>query len=171
MKLFALLTITLLMAGGCSDQNQNASPKKPPPPPPPPAGLSEAQARALGVGSCDDLTKIKVLPFYDEIGQDVQFDRMVVNFDGYSECLIGKIADQTEIEDRSQGPKRRGYTVGNLAYDVIGSSGKLDYMTCLPSEISESWDRIGAQALTDWLNQDGNPELLQACVRKNLGGT
>ena len=177
MKAFAILAITILMAGGCSDQAEGRPPSKPvpPPPPPPTPAMTEPQARAkalaLGVGSCDELTEIKALPFYDELGHDDQFDRMVVNFDGYKKCLIGKITDRTEIPDPSGAPSRYRYTVGNLAYDVISSSGHFDYKTCIPTQISSRWEQIGAQALTDWLAIDGNPEVLQACVQKHLGGT
>ena len=176
MKAFAMVAMPILLAASCADPAQSAAPAHTPPPPPPPRPTitqdeARAQALALGVGSCDDLLQIKVLPFKDEIGEDTQFDRMVVNFDGYKACLIGKITDRTEIQDRSVGPKRHPYTVGGLAYDVITSSGRLDYLTCMPPEISASWEHRGAQALTDWLTEDGNPEILQACVQEQLGGT
>jgi hypothetical protein len=96
---------------------------------------------------------------------------MVVNFDGYRDCLIGKITDRTLIEDPAMGPKRRGYTVGNLAYDVIASSGRLDYETCLPTGIADAWRTFGAQALVDWTAQPGHPDILQACVETHLRGT
>ena len=177
MKYVAALAIPILLASSCSDRAERSTPAHLPPPPPPPPGLliteeqAKARALALGVGACEELTNIEHLPFKDELGEDAQFDRMVVNFDGYKECLIGKVTDRTEIEDRSIGPKRVQYTIGNLAYDVITGSGRLDYMTCMPTEISASWEHQGAQALTDWLRQEGNPEILQDCVRRNLGGT
>ena len=176
MKTLAIVAIAALLAAGCWDSTQNAATAPASSPPPlPDAQATQDQAKAnalaLGVGPCDDLLKIKHLPFKDELGEDAQFDQMVVNFDGYRACLVGKITDRTEIEDRSVGPKRHPYTVGALAYDVITGSGRLDYMTCMPSEISASWQEQGAQALTDWLAQDGNPEILQACVKEHLGGT
>ena len=171
-----MVAVPILLAASCADRAQSTAAAQIPPPPPPPRPTitqdeARAQALALGVGSCDDLLQIKVLPFKDELGEDNQFDRMVVNFDGYKACLIGKITDRTEIQDRSVGPKRHPYTVGGLAYDVITGSGRLDYSTCMPSEISEDWERQGAQALTAWLEQKGNPEILQACVQEQLGGT
>lgn len=129
---------------------------------------TRARALSLGVGSCDDLVRIRTLPFKDELGHDAQFDRMVVNFDGYRECLTAKILDRTPIEDPAMGPKRRGYTVGNLAYDVIASSGRLEYETCLPAEIADAWRTFGAQALVDWTAQPGHPAILQACVATHL---
>ncbi len=177
MKAIATLAMPILLAAACSERAQtNASAKASPPPPPPPvAKISQDQAKAralaLGVGSCNDLSKIKVLPFKDELGEDTQFDRMVVNFSGYKSCLIGMITDRTEIQDPSIGPKRHPYTVGNLAYDVITSSGQIDYTTCMPAQLSGSWEQQGAQAFAVWLAQDGNPEILQACVQKHLGGT
>ena len=177
MKSFASLLIGVLVCAGCSDQvpNTSAAQRILPPPPPSEPRMTEAQAKAnalaLGVGACDDLTKIKVLAFGRELGQDAQLDRMVVNFDGYKECLISKLTDRTEIPDPAMRPKRFPYTVGNLAYDVIGRSGRFDYMTCVPAEISESWQYRGSQALTEWLVHDGNPEALQVCVQRHLGGT
>ena len=176
MKAFALVAVSILLAASCTERAQNSAQAQIPPPPPPPGpAISQDQARAQalarGVGSCDDLSQIKSLPFKDDLGEDAQFDRMVVNFDGYKTCLINKITDRTEIQDPSSGPARHPYTVGALAYDVITSSGRLDYSICMPSEIAESWKRQGAQALATWLQQDGNPEMLQACVQEKLGGT
>jgi hypothetical protein len=177
MKIPAALAMLVVLAAACSDRGQSvaAEERRPPPPPPPPSMPNQEQARAgalaLGVGSCDDLVRIRTLPFKDELGHDAQFDRMVVNFDGYRECLTAKIVDRTPIEDPAMGPKRRGYTVGNLAYDVIASSGRLDYETCLPTGIADAWRTFGAQALVDWTAQPGHPDILKACVETHLRGT
>jgi hypothetical protein len=177
MKICAALFLSTLLGTACSERGQDTT-LPPPPPPPPPApetaidqSHARAQALALGVGACDDLSKIKVLPIKDQLGYDAQFDRMVVNFDGYKACLIGKIVDRSPIQDPSMGPKRHPYLVGNLAYDVITSSGRLEYDTCVPSEISADWETFGAQALTQWASRDNNLEVLQACVARHLGGT
>ena len=175
MKAFATLAMAiLLLVAACTDRAQsNVAAQTPPPPPAADTTQDQARARALalGVGACNDISNIKVLPFKDELGEDAQFDRMVVNFGGYKSCLIAKITDRTEIQDPSIGPKRHPYTVGNLAYDVITSSGRIDYTTCMPAQLSASWKQQGAQALTTWLAKDGNPEVLQACVQEHLGGT
>ena len=166
----------IVLTAGCTDRQANKAPHLLPPPAPPPGpeitqDQARARALALGVGPCDDLRLIKVLPFKDELGEDAQFDRMVVNFEGYKPCLISKITDQTQIQDPSVGPKRHPYTVGALAYDVITSSGRLSYSTCIPSEISASWEQQGAQALAAWLVHSGNSRILQACVQEQLSGT
>lgn len=175
MKIPAGLAMLVVLAAACSDRGQSvaAEERRPPPPPPPPPSMpSQEQARAhalaLGVGSCDDLVRIRTLPFRDELGHDAQFDRMVVNFEGYRDCLTAKILDRTPIEDPATGPRRHGYTVGNLAYDVIASSGRLEYETCLPAEIADAWRMFGAQALVDWTAQPGHPQILQACVETHL---
>lgn len=172
MKTFAALVLSTLLGTACSERGQSTAP---PPPPPPETEIDQSQARAqalaLGVGACNDLSKIKVLPMKDQLGYDPQFDRMVVNFDGYKACLIGKIVDRSPIEDPSMGPKRHPYLVGNLAYDVITSSGRLEYEVCIPSEISADWETFGAQALTQWASHNNNLEVLQACVARHLGGT
>jgi hypothetical protein len=177
MKICAALFLSTLLGTACSERGQDTT--LPPPPPLPPLAPetaidqshARAQALALGIGACDDLSKIKILPIKDQLGYDAQFDRMVVNFDGYKPCLIGKIVDRSPIQDPSMGPKRHPYLVGNLAYDVITSSGRLEYDTCVPSEISADWETVGAQALTQWASRDNNLEILQACVARHLGGT
>lgn len=174
MRTIARLVLSAALMAAC-DKGKNALP--PPPAPPLPPGAVEStvspeaarqRARALGVGPCDDITKIRTLPFRDELGQDAQFDRMVVNFDGYRACLVGKITDGTPVPDPAFGPNRHPYAVGNLAYDVIASAGVLDYETCLPAEISDRWKTVGAQALVEWTAITGNREKLQACVVEQL---
>lgn len=169
----SLLLSTALMTACGKD---TPAPPHPPAPPLPPSADDRAvsqeaakrRAQELGVGPCDDITKIRTLPFRDELGQDAQFDRMVVNFDGYRTCLVGKITDGTPVPDPSSGPKRHSYAVGNLAYDVIASAGVLAYETCLPAEISDRWKAVGAQALVEWTAIAGNREKLQACVIEQL---
>ena len=174
MRIIASLVISATLMAACGKE-QHAPP--PPPAPPLPPGVIDSpispeaarqRAQALGVGPCDDITKIRTLPFRDELGQDVQFDRMVVNFEGYRVCLVGKITDDTPVPDPAMGPNRHPYAVGNLAYDVIASAGVLDYETCLPAEIQERWKAVGAQALVEWTAIAGNREKLQACVVEKL---
>ena len=171
MRVIAGLVLSSALVAACAKED-----RPPPLPPPPPnvAGSADGQeaarqrALALGVGQCEDIAKIKTLPFRDELGQDEQFDRMVVNFEGYRSCLVGKITDDTAILDPSTGPKRHPYAVGNLAYDVITRSGLLDYQVCLPAEISDRWKLVGAQALVEWTDISGNREKLQKCVVNRL---
>lgn len=174
MRIIAGLVLSATLMSACG-QEQHAPPPPPAPPLPPSAfdmavsqEAAKQRAQALGVGPCDDITKIRTLPFRHELGEDAQFDRMVVNFEGYRACLIGKITDDTPVPDPAMGPERHPYAVGNLAYDVITSVRVLDYETCLPAEISDRWKAIGAQALVEWTAIAGNREKLQACVAEKL---
>ena len=174
MKTITSLVLSAAIMTACG--KDTPVPPPPPAPPLPPSAVDRAlsqetakrRAQELGVGPCDDITKIRTLPFRDELGQDAQFDRMVVNFDGYRTCLVGKITDGTPVPDPSSGPKRHSYAVGNLAYDVIASVGVLEYEICLPAEISDRWKAVGAQALVEWTAIAGNREKLQACVIEQL---
>ena len=179
MKNLCDIAVFLLLLTSCGHEGAGQSAKKalstplPPPPAQVPPGDEEIQriilaAKEAGFGECNDVIKIKTVPLKGEFGGDPTYDRIMGNFPGYNPCLIQIILDETPIEDRRSSPARYPFFVGDLAYDLIIDSGKLDYQTCMTDEVRKSYQQIGYFAFHAWLHEEGNRIKLQNCVVKNI---
>ncbi len=183
MKRLGCLTAIALLFASCADQSPQLPPgmkatatpqpqSRPAPPPPPPTPPAESGARAAalaaGPGTCADLKQIKVLPFKGDLGWDREYDRFIVHFPAYKDCLVTTILDSTPINDPGEGPKRYPYAVGDLAYDILTSAGAIDYRKCIPTEISGAYELRGVHAFIEWVHAGDNRQRLHLCVVKQL---
>lgn len=172
-----LIALLLLTSCGSGQMTQEANPivHPPPPPPPPPSPSSNVEiqqavraAMQVGFGECEDVLKIRKIPLKGELGVDPAYDRVMVNFSSYQPCLIRMILDTTPTEDRSEAPSRHPFFVGDLAYDLIINSGKLNYQECMPDKIKASYQQIGYFAFHEWLHEEGNRKNLYKCVSNKM---
>ena len=178
-RLAALLLSALLGLTGCQPQAESASnakvegsPRVVPPPPPPPPVISPEDARrdalAMGIGDCSDLERIEHYPFRAEEAWDPYFNRIYYQVPAYRACLVGSLADFSEIAPLHLGPGILVRTRAALAFIVLVDAGVAEWDTCKPEAIRAKEQITGAVVFFDWLEDPANQPGWSACMQSAL---
>lgn len=170
--IFVIFLIMLVACGHESSANEDARSFVSPPPPPPPVSRSKEEiireVKSIRFGGCDDIKKIKTIPLHGDLGVDHYYDKIILDFNQYRPCLVKMILDETPAHDPREAPPRDPFFVGDLAYDLIIYSGKLNYETCMPNSVKRSYKNIGYFAFHSWVHKGDNRAVLHECVVRNM---
>jgi hypothetical protein len=163
-KIFASIALLALAAG--------SSPPPPGPLPgsdvrPIPPQQAIANAKHLGPGTCEDLKKVRGLPYPGQFGFDPYVDRIMVHFSAYKTCLIESTASTTPI--RVQGfPGVFPRTIGDLAHVLLLHGKGITSSLCLPAEVKARETNRQEPRLYEWLADPTHRKKWHACLRHSM---
>ena len=108
---------------------------------------------------CDRVAHIKIIPYRNESGRDVDYDALIAAGKTVVPCLIQLVADTRPMRDPREGdPGYAGttYRVGDTAFFVVGTIMKIDYARMLPSSYQGVWNNSGIFAYFKYVQRPQN---------------
>lgn len=115
---------------------------------------------------CDQIDKIRILPYKDNQVDDQIYNALVAEGDKAIPCLIKKITDTTQMPDPRQAPKVTGVTVGDVAFFMVVRLSKADFAEFLPPDVQQSYRKNGVYGYFEQINESNNRAQLQQNISK-----
>ncbi len=128
-------------------------------------GIFCAAGPSYSADPCEDLAKIRVLPFKGEQVNDESYNRLVKAKDAAIPCLIAKLTDTTPTQDPRQAPATDIVTIGDVALFVLEDLTGVPLEQMLPDHVREQFKQSGIYAYFEFVKDPGNRRLLQAAWR------
>ena len=130
--------------------------------------FSQSQTAALrnAKALCNRVAEIKQLPHYDESGVDAAYDALAQAGEAVVPCLIEKITDTKIMPD----PRCPGIStetkVGDVAYFVLVSITKINFIELFPADVQEKYKTEGVYAYHEYIERKGKRKQLQSKLRE-----
>jgi hypothetical protein len=116
-------------------------------------------------GFCNDLKKIRRIPFADEHVNDYFYNRIADAGPAAVPCLVDHITDTTKMHDPRSEPTFSEFRVGDLAFFLLVKLDKVPFDEMLPPQVRARLPDEGVYAYFKYVSSPQNRRELQDVVR------
>jgi hypothetical protein len=78
------------------------------------------------------------------------------------------VRDRTPLADPADGPQRKPYDQGDLAYDLLHRIGLIENGECLPADVVRQGEG-NSNAVVAWLDDKNHRRQVHRCLGKRFG--
>src|SRR5215831_2752135 len=120
-----------------------------------------ASHRSEAEALCENLYRIKKLPFKGEPIDDPVYNDVMKQGKELVPCLISKITDATKMADPRQAPTYSDFRVGDLAFFLFARITDTRIEEMMPRSVKQNMNDQGVYAYFEYVRRPGNRRYLQ----------